>query len=74
MADVLRTRPYTVEVEREGCRECGEGKQWEVYDSKGIGVGGTTFGVKEEAEWLAGLLNDAHEEALAGDPRHGWEP
>ena len=53
--------PYTVEVEREGCTYCGEGKQWEVYDDDEVGIGGSTFGTQEEAEHLAELLNDAFE-------------
>lgn len=51
--------PYVVEVEREGCEQCGAGKQWEVYDREDVGVGGMTFGIKEEAEHVAEMLNDA---------------
>ena len=52
--------PYRVEVEREGCECCGDGKQWEVYDADGVGIGGITFGTREEAEHLAEMLNDAY--------------
>lgn len=52
--------PYRVEVEREGCEHCGDGKQWEVYDADGVGVGGMTFGCLDDAEHLAEMLNDAY--------------
>ena len=54
-------KPYRVEVEREGCERCGDGRQWEVYDHEDVGQGGITFGTREEAEHLAEMLNDAYQ-------------
>ena len=57
---MMTVNEYRVEIEREGCKKCGEGTQWEVYDSQDMGIGGLTFGLREDAEHLRDLLNDAY--------------
>lgn len=63
-------KPYRVKLEREGCESCGDGKQWEVYDAEDVGIGGMTFGIKEEAKHVAELMNEAYQagqSALSAD-------
>lgn len=50
---------YQVEVEKNGCEHCGEGKMW-VIVANGI-AGGTSYANEDEAVELCDQLNDAFE-------------
>ena len=56
--DVVEENPYFVEVDNNGCRECGHGRNWVVVDPDGI-RGGTSYGLEEDADDLAEDLNRA---------------
>lgn len=53
------TGPYRLEIEKNGCDHCGSGKTWDVVDPDGV-AGGTSYGDRDEAEELAGWLNEAY--------------
>ena len=54
------TKHYQVEVEKNGCERCGEGKMW-VIVANGI-AGCTSYGNEDEAVELCDELNDAFDE------------
>lgn len=62
----LPIKAYHVEIDpnNPGCPHCAEGKCWEVVDRKGTGIGGRTFGNREDADDFCEWLNMAHEEGV----------
>ena len=56
--DDLEENPYFVEVDNNGCRECGHDRNWVVVDPDGI-RGSTSYGLQEDADDLAEDLNRA---------------
>lgn len=46
-----------------GCKECGHGKEYEIAYTKGTEemCMAVTYGDREEAEYVCGILNDAYE-------------
>ena len=56
--DDIEETPYFVEVDDNGCRTCGQGRNWVVVDPDGI-RGSTSYGLQEDAEDLAEDLNRA---------------
>jgi len=51
-------QPYTVVVDKPGCKHCGAGKSWMVRRPDGI-CGSTSYESLDDAEHEADILNDA---------------
>jgi hypothetical protein len=59
MTDLARLRAlYHVEVENDGCKECGAYKRWTVVGPEDTAIG-MSFEIQEDAEELAEMLNGA---------------
>lgn len=59
------SKPYVVEVERNGCEYCGAEKYWVVVFTPDNLAGGTSYSNEEEAEDMAAAQNDAYEKGRA---------
>lgn len=57
-------KPYRVELDDPGCKECAAGRMWVVVGPDGI-AGSTSYSDQGAAEEIAELQNEAFEQAKA---------
>ena len=63
--------PYKVVQDEAGCEKCQAGSTWTVEDPDGVCIG-TSYINKEDAEYMAEMMNGAYTLAVLNPPRP-WE-